>query len=62
MADGTVADWKCDGDTLNLDGVCKSCKEAGWITDAKEIANAIVNDPLLAGKVQIASPVQPEDL
>jgi hypothetical protein len=30
--------------------------------DPKEIAEAIANDPLLAGEIQIASPIQPEDL
>ena len=61
MADGT-RDWPCDLTTTNKDGVCDSCRAAGWITDPTIIAQEIAKDPLLKDHVQIESPIQREDL
>jgi hypothetical protein len=62
LNDETAKDWNCLGETTNRDGVCDGCKSFGWTVDPTEISNAIANDPLLAGKIQIASPIQPEGL
>ena len=61
MQDGT-RDWKCDLETSNADGMCDSCRAAGWIVDPTIIAQEIAKDPLLKDKIQIQSPIQPEDL
>jgi hypothetical protein len=60
--DETAKDWHCVGETNNADGVCDGCKAFGWTTDPKEIAEAIANDPDFAGRIDIVSPIQPEDL
>lgn len=41
--------------------VCADCDAAGWTANFTEMSELIANDPLLAGKVQIASPLQPPD-
>lgn len=56
-----ITDWpNCLKETQNKNGVCDNCSADGWTGDPIEVAAAIANDPLLAGKVAIASPIQPE--
>lgn len=40
--------------------LCKSCMLKGWISDPREVAEAIANDPELSHGVGIVSPIQPE--
>lgn len=50
----------CGGDAFNPDNpVCTKCADDGWTANFKEMSELIANDPLLAGKIQIVSPLQP---
>ncbi len=48
-------EWKCESKTSNTDGVCDSCKAAGWTVDPKEIAESIASDPELSESLRIRS-------
>jgi hypothetical protein len=50
----------CGGEATNQKNpVCAKCDAAGWTADFEEMSQLIAKDPDLAGKVQVASPIQP---
>ena len=53
----------CEGEAFDtLNPVCKKCAEDGWTANFEEMSQLVANDPLLAGKIDIVSPMQPKDL
>ena len=56
-------DEGCTGIATDLENpVCESCAAKGWTANFTEMSSLIANDPELADKIQIASPVQPDDV
>jgi hypothetical protein len=41
---------------------CRAYLSTGWCDDPMRVQQDILNDPDLRGKIEIKSPIQPEDL